>query len=235
MKFNADNGYWILPSRRRPTQLRDFFAAYEKTKATTRFLVLVDKTDFELWSGDILSRIIPAEIDFVCLPDESCDCQGNKFRWLQNSEYWKTSQWFGWMTDDQIPETDLWDVKTLEHLTDDTFISGNDKWQPNRLVGAAAFSKKLLDCFGGFYVNDFKHSWADQVFEEIGRDTGCWKRLADVYVLHNHHAKGESEYDSTYQCNDSFLAHDQMEWKKWLINDYARVKRNVMKLQGKLE
>lgn len=224
-----NNGFWILPSRNRIENLKRFFEAYKETEADCHGVVLVSHAEFSSYQTSV---VLPENWELFPLPDAECGSQGDKMRWFAKSYEYSTASWLGWLNDDQRPVTKNWDRKTIEHLNGSNFVSGNDKWQPHRMVGALAFSKDLLKIFGGFYPAGFHHSYVDDMFETIGRETGSWKKLSDVITIHEHHLRGAAERDSTYQLNDSHLVKDKKAWRNWLLSDYARVKRQIGELQN---
>lgn len=228
MKATKENGLWVLPSRRRPESLARFFEAYEKTEASTEVYVLLDKEDF---LGNL--PIKPKNVTYYDLPQEAVGSQGDKLKWFWKN--FKLPEWVGWLNDDDVPITKHWDTLTIANLNGSNFVTGNDEWQPHRFVGARAFSRRLLDCFGGFYPNDFRHSFVDDMFETVGKETGCWTKCPEIIVHHRHYRKGEAVCDSTYRQNESYFQHDLREWNKWLKDDFLNVVKNVQKLQEEIQ
>lgn len=220
MIATAQNGFWVLPSRRRPESLKRFINAYLATGASTRVLILLSPGD------DVYRRPMPHT--FAWLPVDS-NCQGDKMRYLRTMECYWMAEWVGWLNDDQVPVTKEWDLKIIEHLNGKNFVSSNDEWQPERMVGACAFSRQLIDLIGGFYPQGLHHQYADDILETIGTDCKCWVKLKDVIVHHHHHLNRKAELDSTYRQNESFAEIDARRYKKWLVQEYPEIKKRVLK------
>lgn len=219
-------GYWLLPTRGRLDNVRRFFAAAKATGISTPGFLLVDED--ELFVGDI--RQVNPDYAALDLPEgwqimpifskQRGACGAMREAALRCG----SADWIGMLADDLIPETPEWDRILLDEIKGWNFVSSNDGWQaPNRCNGAIVFSKPLLDAWGWLAPPDFWHLYVDDVWETIGRSTGCWQVKMDVMVRHFAAARDKST-DQTYSIVNSpdFYEHDERCYKKWQRDDMGR-------------
>lgn len=227
-KATTTNGLWMLPSKGRPDSLARFFNHYKETGATTAGAVLLDKADHALHEKAYSELDLPW--NWLLIPVEGAKNLGDTMRWAAQQTMHRNAEWIGMLCDDQVPITQEWDLKTIEPLNGKNFVSGNDEWQSNRLVGAIAWSRELLDIVGMFPAN-FKHQFSDNIWETIGRDFKCWVILKDCIVHHLHHLSGKAVRDERYRITDGFMPSDAVAWTQWLMREYATIKRKVLEFQ----
>ena len=211
---DPQKGVWLLPSRNRPESLRRFFDAYKKTKATMPVLILCDQTD--------AYALHPLPENFQSLivsGDCFADAMSEGYEWWckQNGE----PEWIGWLADDNVPETEHWDAKLLEHVKGWNVVNSNDGWQANaditkgRLHGAVVWSGGLLRAVGYMFPPRLKHMFTDDVWESLGRETGCWQTVMGVMVRHVHASK-VGAHDETERHTNKFWDNDEAAFKEWL-------------------
>lgn len=175
-------GLWILPSRRRIVKLSNFFRHAMENGMTTPGVVLVQKDELQELKTFYDSLIIPS--NWQILPTNA-DGMGDKYR-----EIWpavKNLDWVGIGCDDLRPETREWDSILLASINGRNVVSCNDGQQGNlRMSGITIFSGALLRAMGYIYPPNFWHTCVDDVWEDIGRSTGCWTYVDTVTVKHDH-------------------------------------------------
>ncbi len=175
-------GLWILPSRRRLGKLARFFEAATLAEMTTPGVVLVQKDEFFELKDEYDALKLPQ--GWKVLPTMA-DGMGDKCR-----EIWpaiKNLDWVGLACDDLRPVTDGWDETLKSRINGKNIVTCNDGQQGSlRMAGITMFSGPLLRAIGYLYAPGFWHTYMDNVWEDIGRMTGCWTYVNDVLVLHDH-------------------------------------------------
>jgi hypothetical protein len=110
--------------------------------------------------------------------------------WPEVIEAVKTykTPWVGLLNDDHVCITENWDRRLIEQLNGSNFITCNDHWRaPQRAAGATLWSFKLLEEVGWpIFPPQIDHLGIDDVWEQLGRWTGCWKVDMSVVVEHHH-------------------------------------------------
>lgn len=220
MEAHHANGFWVIPTLNRPANLKRFFIAARNRYMSTPGLLLVDEVDYTLNCLEYQKLDLPPNWRFYVTP--GAVTQGEKFRFIEKTALYRKSMWIGTLNDDHVPATDYWDIKILEQINGKNVVSANDEWMAlrGRICSPVVWSIPLLDVVGGVFPGDFQHSYIDDLWERIGKDTGCWTIDMDVICHHIHHLSGQAPHDSTYGKADSFRGHDQKEWEKWLGHSY---------------
>jgi len=224
-------GLWLLPSRRRIGKLTKFFEAAMGNGITTPGVVLVQKEEL---------KELQAQYDAIKKPDNwsilptISDGQGDKYR-----EVWsavKDLDWVGIGCDDLRPQTKDWDKTLLSYIDGKNVVSCNDGQQGSlRMSGITVFSGGLLRAMGYIYPPHFWHTYVDNVWEDIGRTTGCWKYVDDVLVLHDHPFVNQqidpAKADETTSKSYGQQARDIEAYKHWMANERENVIQRVKGIQ----
>lgn len=227
MKLSAltlNNGFYVIPTRRRPLNLVKFVDAYQRTDAKAGGYILIDKDDLQ--DNAITYFDLEKRLPYNwCIIETLSETQGGKHREFSETLHYKNANWVGSIGDDQWPVTYVWDQKTLEVFNENNnekvmVVSQNDNWQPNRMVGAPIWRREYLDLIGGIIPAPFEHLYTDNIHEMVGRETGAWRRDLNIIVEHHHVFNNKAENDSTYQMQDKFWGPDREAFEKWLENDY---------------
>lgn len=193
---------WLIPTRRRVSKLREFCNSAVKAETTTPALIIIDAKDYKDNQHDYMNLEMyhfPTGAGWKIHVSEA-EGMGPKIR-----EVWPQIQdraWVGVLNDDHVIVTKHWDKRLVNQLTGRNFITCNDKWQaPNRAAGATVFSMPLLEAFGfPMFPPQIDHLGIDDVFETIGRNTGCWEVDMSVTVEHHHAFKSpETGMDETHR------------------------------------
>lgn len=208
-------GIWLLPTRRRPAKLANFFASAIRTGISTPGLILVDRAEYEELKAEYKAIKLPPGWAYYGVGGESV---GACIR-----ELWphtKHLDWVGYLVDDQVCHSYLWDQRTIEHLNGKNFVSTDDAEQyPRRMVGALAFSGELLRTVGFLYPDGLWHAYWDDVWETLGRGTSCWSLVPDVLLTHAHPFNDATQADSTHTHAYSRAAQDREWFAKWEADD----------------
>lgn len=207
---------WILPTYRRPKRLQETLISLTKCSAGQSGIVIID--------GECsMYKDVALPVGWKMIKKK--DNRGYIHSIKLALRLYPDEPWYGWMTDDMIAETAGFEERLLENMSDDTLISSsNDGWQaPSRIHGATIFD-------GGLYrlvMENFppiRHSYYDDIWEDIGNSFGIWKTDMDVMVRHNHPWKDKTiDLDSSYKKSYSFLQEDSA-----VYSDYKSNTRNLM-------
>ena len=214
MTMNGARGYmtegrWYLPTRRRIVKLRAFF---DSAAMSTPGTVLVQKDEFHELRAQYATIDLPSNWRFHLTESEG---MGDKFR-----EMWpviKEGEWMGWLVDDLTAETPNWDTKLIGQLNGKNFVSAYDGGQNPSRMCVPVFSHGLLNAVGYLYPPGFFHTYLDDVWEFLGRQTKCW--LYDPSVkLNHHHGFREGQLtagDDTERISYSRMAQDKEAFDRW--------------------
>lgn len=232
---------WLIPSRRRLGKLRNFCNSAIHSQTTTPALIIVDKEDYKDNQAEY------SQLEMHHFPNDKWKIHvsnavgmGPKVR--ETHKIWKNCAWVGILNDDHILVTKEWDKRLISQLNGKNFLTCNDKWNaPQRAAGATIFSMPLMDAFGfPMFPLQIDHLGIDDVFEGIGRATGCWEVDMSVIVEHHHAFKNPDLMDDTHK-----LVYGTKPWHEapeakacqeaynnWLTNDFPGVCERVRKLRA---
>ena len=189
----------LVPSRRRPELLKNFIQSVVDTETTTDGLVIIDKKDYadnELAYLEI-AKLFPGGWKYkVTEPEVVTMADKLKRVWGDLDDYRAVNL----LNDDHYIITKGWDQKLLAGIKGWNFITCNDNWMsPRKAAGATVWSKDLLDRVGWpIYPPGMTHLFIDDLWEAIGRATGCWEIDHSVTIEHRHPLKKESPVDDTF-------------------------------------
>ncbi len=223
----------LLPSRRRVTDLRNFFTSLKETEATLPGRVLVDSKDYadNMNAYGLLEReLMPKNWEFYISKSES---MGDKVREVWNT--YRKLDWVGILNDDHYAITKEWDKRLLSQLNGKNFITCNDNWHANgtlgRAAGATIWSGPLIRAVGYIFPRDLQHTCIDNVWEMLGRQTKCWIVDMDVVIEHRHRSKGEAPMDETHKKMEDFHLRDCKTFSLWYLNQYQQALMAIRSLQ----
>ena len=176
---------------------------------------------------------VPKPVNWKILPTVS-DGFGDK-----NREIWsviKDLDWVGLGCDDLRPQTIGWDRKLIDRIDGKNIVTCNDGQQGNlRMAGITVFSGPLLRAIGYLYAPNFWHTYMDNVWEEVGKLTGCWTYVDEVLITHEHPFTNQKL--DPLKCDDTALKsygqqeRDMKAYAAWQQNDRAGVIERVKALR----
>ena len=221
-------GIWLLPTKRSIDKLRGFLAACAKAGTVTPGLILVQKQELaELWDGYQTLTLPPG---WALYPTEA-DGLGDKVR-----ELWpavKSLDWCGLVCDDLLPQTYLWDTLLLEMMHGKNMISCDDgQYAPHRIAGAVIWGGDLMRAVGYMFPPNFWHTYVDNVWEDLGRLTGCWDVRMDVLVTHDHGFLNDVEKDRTHEASYSHNSDDERAYCEWRLVEFPNSIQRIYAMQG---
>ena len=175
-------GLWLLPSRRRLGRLQTFFDCAMQNGMTSAGVVLVQDDELkELREGyDAIRK--PA--NWSILPTVG---EGLADKCREVYPVVKDFDWVGLACDDLRPQTPGWDQTLIGAANGKNIVTCNDGQQGNaRMAGITIFSGGLLRALGYMFPPNFWHTYADNVWEDIGRGADCWTYIDSVLISHDH-------------------------------------------------
>lgn len=239
---------WLIPSRRRIDKLRTFCNSAVKAETTTPALIIIDAKDYKDNQPDY------SNLEMYHFPNPEwkiyiSDAEGMGPKVRETHSIWRDRAWVGILNDDHFIVTKKWDTRLISQLNGKNFLTCNDRWNaPKRAAGATLFSMPLMEAFGfPMFPKQIDHLGIDDVFEIIGRNTGCWEVDMSVIVEHHHAFKNPDSIDETHKrvygtkpwqdaqgklSPEGQATHDAFQ--DWLKNDAPQVVTRVRELR-KLE
>jgi hypothetical protein len=184
----------LLPTRRRVEIVKRFFAKAVANGMTHPGRILVAEAELaELWS-QYDSIELPHGWEIVGSPfDSICETTRGAL------PLYRDLDWVGTVTDDVVPETSGWEAKLLEWQDGRTIVSCDDGSQaPKRMAGAIIWPISVFRAVGYWVPSGFKHCFVDDLWETLGRETGCWRVRMDVMVRHLHPFGAGGVQDDTH-------------------------------------
>ena len=224
------DGVFLLPTRGRLGNLRRFLSAAREmgTSASGWILVNNDELLSRADEYDTVMRLAPMG---WTLRGVAASSYGEALRAVWDDV--KDLKWVGLVSDDLVPCTSTWDVQLLAGLQGWNFVSSNDGWQaPNRMHGAAVFSGDLLRAVGYLFPDGLDHIFHDDLWEMLGRETGCWQVRMDIMVRHLHEAL-QGVRGPTMDPTSELWKHDEAWFKDWVATEKDATVARVKDLQAR--
>lgn len=212
-------GIWLLPTRRRLSKLQIFFDKAMENGITTPGICLVQKDELaELKEGYAAIRK-PDNWAIVGTNGEGLAGKCNEvFATVSRFD------WIGLGCDDLRPQTAGWDKTLVEAINGKNIVTCNDGQQGSlRMAGITIFSGGVLRAMGYMFPPDFWHTYADNVWEDIGRGADCWTYVDSVLITHDHPFTNQqldpAKMDETTQHSYGHQAQDIAAYKQWIATD----------------
>ena len=219
-------GLWLLPTRRRIEKLKRFF----EVPPSTPGVLLVQSEELAELSSQYSSLPLPA--GWSVLPTTS-DGLGDKCR-----EVWPAVSkldWVGLGCDDLRPKTPGWDTKLISHINGRNIVTCDDGVQHEaRMSGITVFSGELLRTMGYMFPPHFWHTYVDNVWEDIGRLSGCWTYVPDVLVTHDHPFRNQ-KIDPAQADDTTYKSYGQQErdvqaYQHWQATERDAVVKRIREM-----
>ena len=183
----------LIPSRNRKDLLTKFLQSAVDANTTTDGIILIDEED---WGKTDYSNITkPASYRFEVTKGKT---MSDKIR-----EIWPNLEGYKsvcLLNDDHFIITKDWDKKVQEKIFGYNFVSTADNWRsPQKASGATVWSMELLETIGWpIYPPGMIHLFIDDLWEYLGKMTGCWNIDHSVTIEHHHPLSGKSPVDQTF-------------------------------------
>lgn len=205
---------WVLPTYRRPGICQRALDSIIAVGCATPGIVLVD--------GDA----DPA-YDRLRLPENWCLYRRERNEGMLASlnhvfALYPDRPWYGLLNDDVIVHTPGWDTALVQAAGPRGLSSCDDGWRGgSHICGAAVFGGDFLRALGWWSPKGLWHCYADNIWEIIGRDLGCWKYVPTVLVEHRHHLNGKAANDATYKNGYEKFAQDHRVFQDFCRDELA--------------
>ena len=231
----------LIPTRRRLSKLKNFCQSAVAAETTCPAMILVDEVDFKD------NQRLYMDLETFDFPNRDWNIHvtkamkmGPKVREVH--EIWRQYPHVSILNDDHVIRTKEWDKRLIAQLDGKNFITTNDGWNaPKRAAGATIFSMPLMEAFGfPMFPLQIDHLGIDDVFENIGRATGCWEVDMSVLVEHHHAFKNPDMIDETHKlvygtrpwAESTEAKATEAAFRKWATEDFPGVVERVKALRG---
>lgn len=183
---------WILPSRSRPKNITRLLAAFKETGGDTPVWLRLD-------GGDPMLGGYPRQSDLPWLWELSLGprCPLSEI-YAEAFQLFCGAEWFGFIADDVVPETQEWDRKLIEIAGTDGMAvpaGGHDPdGTPHFVLGG-----DLVRSVGWLSLPGLHRLYIDTVWADIARERGVLIRVPEVVLKHHHFSNKLALYDSIYR------------------------------------
>jgi hypothetical protein len=210
----------ILPTLGRPHLLKRFIEAYHSTQASAAVCLVFDASDSTL--PEYAKLEIPEWWLKASVPS------GTSLPTLQNLLFrqFPDRGYYGFMSDDCVPETRNWDVILAGAAMYRAGIAwGDDSIQGARLATHPFIDGELARRIGWITPPHFKRFYTDNVITEIARALGRDVYLPHVKTTHYHHMNGKAQIDATYEAanTDVNMQGDRTVFEIFMKEEFPRL------------
>lgn len=217
---------WLLPTRRRPGNLKRLFRACREYGSTTPCLILVNDDEWAELSRTYEALDRPERWRFVPVKAASMH-EALRQAW----PLVKDEPWIGLLQDDLVPATPAWDERLVGALQGWNAVSAHDGIpHDQRMHGAIAWSGDLVRELGWLYPPTLKHLYGDDVWEQLSGVTRCWKVMWDVVTRH-HNETYRPGGDETAAHIRGFTECDKAAFEVWRRDEFDVCVAKIKALQ----
>lgn len=197
---------WFIPSRARPHNLARLIAACRATGMTTPVVVRIDGDEHLRGVYADLCRDAGWELEVG--PRERLSVLYNEFFGMRPD-----LRWYGFLSDDVVPETPAWDRRLIDAAGADGLAFGDDGI--NGALHAAHFvlGGDLVREIGWLSLPGLDRIYIDTCWNDIARDRGAFRYLPDVKLYHRHFSNHQALFDATYKKQNK--AADRALYEAW--------------------
>lgn len=218
---------WLCPSRGRPSNISRLLSGWRSTQAVSDLVVRIDDDDptvdqylalensdehpyFRVEVGPRL-RLGPTLNEVAPRLAKSYDA-------------------VGFLGDDHLPRTPLWDEALEFAVSGGGIAYANDLLQGAALPTAVLMSSDIILELGQFCPPDQVHLYLDNYWLDLGTALGRIVYLPDVTLEHLHFSTGKSEQDALYAevNSEKMYSEDSKAYQEYLAtkfqSDVERVK-----------
>ena len=207
---------WMCPSRGRPENIERLLKAWVETRATSDLYVRIDDDDPKLSEYMTILEKYPLD-----LYDFSFDILvGPRVRIgpVLNSlapELAGIYSSVGFLGDDHVPRTELWDYHLNFAVFGGGVAYGNDLLQGEALPTAVLFSSDIIRATGQFCPPDQLHLYLDNYWLDLGRELGRITYVPEVVLEHMHPGIGKASSDVVYGEVNALDSRDKEAYAKY--------------------
>lgn len=202
---------------------------YDQAKSSEPGMLLIDDKDWGDNQADYENLLMPDNWIFRTGPEES---MGDKVRAVWDLFVFSKWPYLCLLNDDHVPITKEWDKKLISLLDGKNFVTCNDAWFGHeRACGATIWSRDLLLAVGYVFPPTLQHLFIDNVWEDLGNATECWKYEDSVVVRHNH-AFRTGVLDETHRIGYGNWSDDELTYHTWRVKEKPQAVDRIRKLKG---
>lgn len=225
-------GYWILPTRGRVrTHLPRFLKAAIKTGISTPGVLVLNDVDYAEYKDEYDALTLPEGWE-IRVTELDGSLSKSEWAYTELAKEHPESQWFGWLGDDAIAETEGFDVKLAAQTNGWNFVTCDDRLNAPEKGGTCfVFSAALIEAVGWMNLPGVNHMFSDTAWEMLGRATKCWTCDLSVVVRHNHALKTGVTDDTTKRTNSDW-GHDTLVWERWQRDELPATIERIQALQA---
>jgi len=223
----------IVPSRGRPGRLAVMLdACLSLSEAETDVAVALDDDDPCLEAyGALRDR---QRVFWQQGPRDGMPGWTNKLALESAGEYRALAS----LGDDHVPRTQGWDAELLGVLDENgPGISYGDDLNPRNqhgqlMVTAPVISAGIVAALGWMCLRGISHFYADNVWEDLGKDAGCLYYLPGVVIEHLHPSVTGTGNDATYAEAMASWDADQRAFYAWREHQRAADSETVRRVHA---
>lgn len=224
----------IVPSRGRPDNVKRLISAWHETKATATLLIVTDDDDPAARAyGDVIYDLRDNRAGVLWVTTSPMGMVGALNRYAKlYAEMVHDTHIIGFMGDDHIPRTPLWDQRIRDILrAGPGIVYCNDLLQGSNLPTQVFMSSGIIRALGHM-APSFQHLYVDNYWKQLGQGAECLTYISDVVIEHMHPVAGKAEWDDGYKrVNDgSVYASDWAALVVYTQNGYMR--RDIETVRG---
>jgi hypothetical protein len=138
------------------------------------------------------------------------------------TELFPNEPYYGFLTDDQTPQTPHWWEKLAAAAEDRYIVTSTSPGSTAALSGVPCFGGGLVRAMGSLVPTPgMNHNGTDVVWRQIGDQFGLIKVHPDVLIYERHPIHGTAPMDATYErgaFNQVFGARDAAALDAWASN-----------------
>jgi hypothetical protein len=235
----------VIPSRGRPTQLATTLGAlFGQSKSGTDAIVATDDDDLAHAEYErvitSVAGLSAGRLSWVTGARDTLTGWTNKLA-LSHLDGYRA---FCSMGDDHVPVTEGWDkllLDAIESLGGTGMVYPDDKRRDD-VPECIVMSSEIIKALGWMMEPSLRHFWVDNVWADIGRETGLLKYCPEVVVEHRHYlTPGEPGRgvirDATYAEAENLSNFSDVpvyeEWKRErMAGDVAKVTARLTAIHG---
>jgi hypothetical protein len=217
---------WAFATRSRPDNCRRFIEAWNNTNASTLVFVRLDECD--PYIEDLKNLPWPKTFEIIIGKREGLRAAIQEMYLKYPNE-----PWYGFLADDLIPRTPLWDIKLIAVAGLKNISYPNDLGKPKKkdLPTHPCVGGDLIRAMGWFGFPATYHFYLDTIFRYIGQNLNNIYRLDNVIVEHMHFGRKKSEIDQIYQQSQERMKTDSLAYDNW-IKENGNLFIKDLKLKG---
>lgn len=199
---------WLLPSRNRINNLTRFFRSCREVGISTPGIVVVNQDELNARREEYARLDLPSGWTVVGV---EADCMHGALRAIYPVV--RASKFIGLLQDDLVPGTPGWDTALIRQLNGWNVVCAYDG-RSQRMHGAICWSPELIEAVGWIYPGT-KHLYGDDVWENLGVETGCLKIDTSVITAH-HNETYSTNPDATARSIVAHTEHDKAVFEAWM-------------------